>query len=103
MPDQPSFDQPDWWPNIVINVAGDLNQGVPATAAPLPFAIISFPPNQVFVGRDAALRWLDKWLEQPGAAVAIAGLGGVGKTQLAAEYAHAYAADTAHWPGGQRR
>jgi hypothetical protein len=75
MPDQPTFEQPDWRPNTVINVAGDLNQSVPAAPSFAPPAIIPYPPNQVFVGRDAELRQLAEWLERLGAAVAIAGLG----------------------------
>ncbi|MFL5807134.1 MAG: FxSxx-COOH system tetratricopeptide repeat protein [Roseiflexaceae bacterium] len=65
-----------------------------------PAAHIPYPRNQIFVGRDDELRRLGEWLAQPGAAVVVAGLGGVGKTQLAAEFSHACAEDRATWGGG---
>jgi hypothetical protein len=50
-------------------------------------------PTRVFVGRDAAMALLRTRLRSGGAAVvqALHGLGGVGKTQLALEYAYRYA------------
>lgn len=66
----------------------------------LPPSRIPYPRNQGFVGRDDELRQLDEWLANPGAAVVVTGLGGVGKTQLAAEYAHRCDADRIGWPGG---
>jgi Tfp pilus assembly protein PilF len=100
MTDRPTFDQPGWTPQVVYNVAGDLKQGAPAPGPPAPASAIPIAPNQVFVGRDDELRRLAELLERPNAVVVIAGLGGVGKTQLAAEFAHACAADTGRWPGG---
>ena len=52
-------------------------------------------PNPRFVGRDEKLKQLAIWLKgngpnADGQAVAITGMGGVGKTQLAAEAAHRY-------------
>jgi hypothetical protein len=51
------------------------------------------PRNPAFVGRDAALTAVNERLRSGGSAVvqALHGLGGVGKTQLAIEYAHRYA------------
>lgn len=51
------------------------------------------PRNPAFVGRDAALAAVRERLGSDAAAVvqALHGLGGVGKTQLAIEYAHRYA------------
>jgi hypothetical protein len=54
-------------------------------------------PNLIFVGRKADLRMLARALKGgetviigPAAIAAATGLGGVGKTQLAAEFAHPY-------------
>jgi hypothetical protein len=51
--------------------------------------------NREFTGRDALLVQLREFLHAGGAAVvqALHGMGGVGKTQLAMEYAHRFASD----------
>ncbi|MGH3851910.1 MAG: FxSxx-COOH system tetratricopeptide repeat protein [Pseudonocardiaceae bacterium] len=51
------------------------------------------PRNPGFVGRDATLARLRERLRSEGTAAALHGVGGVGKTQMAIEYAHRYAAD----------
>ncbi len=53
------------------------------------------PRNPRFVGRDATLGQLAQRLRSGWTAVvqALHGLGGVGKTQVAIEYAHRYAGD----------
>lgn len=46
--------------------------------------------NSLFVGRRRELAWLAEKLAAPRATVAVCGLGGLGKTQLAAEYVYTY-------------
>ncbi len=68
---------------------------------PVAFLFEGVPPRDLnFVGRDGGLGALDKFLRQPtnrSAAkhVAIHGLGGIGKTSLAAEFAHRHASEYA--------
>ena len=100
MPDDPTFNQPGWQAQTVYNIAGNLNQGAPTPSAAPPRSVLPYPTNKVFLGRDAELERLAAWLARPHAVVAISGLGGVGKTQLATEFAHQCADDRAAWPGG---
>jgi tetratricopeptide (TPR) repeat protein len=62
--------------------------------------------NPAFVGRDAALAGIRERLRTGGTAVvqALHGLGGVGKTQVAIEYAHRYAGsyDVAWWVNAEK-
>jgi hypothetical protein len=63
---------------------------------------VPFPHNPDFVGRDVELAKLHEMLQAGQGPVGIrptvlVGLGGIGKTQLAVEYAHAHRAD---YPGG---
>jgi DNA-binding XRE family transcriptional regulator len=56
---------------------------------------IPFPRNPFFTGRDQELELLYRQLQQATSAVvgqaqSISGLGGIGKTQLAVEYAYRY-------------
>src|SRR4051794_9488550 len=88
------------WGVAVEDHPDDADQGAPAPAEPVPAISLPYPRNQVFLGRDAELARLAEWLARPQALVAIAGLGGVGKTQLATEFAHQYAGDRSTWPGG---
>ncbi|KAL2132844.1 hypothetical protein VTI74DRAFT_3243 [Chaetomium olivicolor] len=55
---------------------------------PAPFATIPFSPDPDFVNREDILRQIDERCSEPAARVALVGLGGVGKSQLAIEYAH---------------
>ena len=68
----------------------------PPAPPPGPAFQVPVPPNPLFTGRDAALAQLDALLAT-GAPVAVAGTGGLGKTQLAVEYAHR---QRAAYPGG---
>jgi hypothetical protein len=59
---------------------------------------LPFRPNPLFTGREAELEALSRGLQQTGSTavmqmVAVHGLGGVGKTQLAVEYAWKHLAD----------
>jgi tetratricopeptide (TPR) repeat protein len=49
-------------------------------------------PNPLFVGRDDELRTLARLLREGGTVAITTGIGGMGKTQLAAELAHRYGA-----------
>ncbi|KAK4129022.1 hypothetical protein N657DRAFT_652545 [Parathielavia appendiculata] len=55
---------------------------------PPPFANIPFSRDPDFVNRGDVLDQVDQRCSQPGGRVALVGLGGVGKSQLAIEYAH---------------
>ncbi|WP_280525900.1 tetratricopeptide repeat protein [Actinoplanes teichomyceticus] len=61
----------------------------PSAAVPVPDGLINVAAPGVFVGRTAQLAQLDAVLERPGTVVvqAVHGLGGVGKSALAAEWA----------------
>jgi len=57
---------------------------------PLPEgSLMSLLPNAVFVGREATLQQIAHLLK-PGGSVALTGAGGMGKTQLAVEFAHRF-------------
>ncbi|KAK3368303.1 P-loop containing nucleoside triphosphate hydrolase protein [Podospora didyma] len=55
---------------------------------PIPFATIPFSRDPDFVDRGDILDQIDKQCSKPAGRVALVGLGGVGKSQLAIEYAH---------------
>lgn len=91
-----SLDEPDAFHRLVCGIRGvapgpggtqaDV-QGSPRSLHNLPFA-----PNPAFTGREAELERLGEHLQKQGGValtqtVALHGLGGVGKTQLAVEYA----------------
>lgn len=66
------------------------------TVAPLPSqSRLPFRPNPHFVGREAEARTLARAMQAGqtaaiGQTMAVSGLGGIGKTQLAVEFAHRY-------------
>ncbi|KAJ6060697.1 hypothetical protein N7444_002551 [Penicillium canescens] len=55
---------------------------------PKPLWTVPFPPDPDFVSREALLEQIDEKVSIPGSRIALVGLGGVGKTQLALEYSH---------------
>ncbi|KAF1966378.1 TPR-like protein [Bimuria novae-zelandiae CBS 107.79] len=53
-----------------------------------PFSTVPFAPDPDFVDRPEILAWVRDKCAGPGARAALVGLGGVGKSQLAIQYAH---------------
>ncbi|KXJ85386.1 P-loop containing nucleoside triphosphate hydrolase protein [Microdochium bolleyi] len=70
----------------ILNVTVHEPESTPRRAEP--FSTIPFLPDPDFVERPEATAWLDTTLTQPGSRAALVGLGGIGKTQVAIEYAH---------------
>jgi hypothetical protein len=64
-----------------------------------PIKYIPYRDNPNFVGREAQLKALHQQLQQPEivAISAVAGMGGMGKTELASHYSHKHQAE---YPGG---
>ncbi|KAM0721381.1 hypothetical protein Q7P37_002305 [Cladosporium fusiforme] len=59
-----------------------------APSPPKPFHNVPFPHDPDHVDRETISEQIKQKLAQPGKRVALVGLGGVGKSQLAIEYAH---------------
>ncbi|MGH3887256.1 MAG: TIR domain-containing protein, partial [Pseudonocardiaceae bacterium] len=80
-------------------------EAVPRLPGVLPAIWNIGPRNRRFVGRDATLGRLRKELRsgETAGVQALHGMGGVGKTQLAIEYAHRYAGayDVVWWVGAE--
>ncbi len=78
-------------------------QALPPPRALPPGSRMPLPYNPLFVGREEELRTLARWLLDEGQTAAIGqvaaatGLGGIGKTQLAAAFVHRYGR---RFPGG---
>ena len=73
-------------------------RSAPPPPSPLPAgSAMPFRRNPLFVGRASCLRAIAAALRPPDATVALSGIGGLGKTQLAVEFAHRYGA---FFPGG---
>ncbi|MEM7115439.1 MAG: tetratricopeptide repeat protein [Chloroflexota bacterium] len=84
---------PPWQPDLLPEP-----EALPAPSSLPPNAVIPYQRNEDFIGRETALLQLGQWLlpweashSQDGRqVVALCGIGGVGKTQLAIEYVHRY-------------
>jgi NB-ARC domain len=77
-------------------IAGVINyqQAAKPTEEPIPFNV-PFLRNPYFTGRDDLLTQLHETLQQR-RAIALSGLGGIGKTQTAVEYAYRYFQNSYH-------
>ncbi|RYP70034.1 hypothetical protein DL771_005725 [Monosporascus sp. 5C6A] len=75
----------------------------PLEPTPPPFASIPFHRDPTFVDRGDILNQVDLICSEPAGRVALVGLGGVGKSQLAVEFAHRIAARSADsWLSNER-
>jgi nucleoside phosphorylase/tetratricopeptide (TPR) repeat protein len=68
---------------VTIDARADMSQ--PAFK---PRWVLPLPPDPEFVDRPDILAWLSEKSTLPGARVALVGLGGIGKSQLAIQFAH---------------
>jgi hypothetical protein len=89
-----SLDEPDAFHRLVCGIRGDAPGpgGAEARGSPRTLHNLPFAPNPAFTGRETDLERLGEHLQKRGGValtqtVALHGLGGVGKTQLAVEYA----------------
>jgi tetratricopeptide (TPR) repeat protein len=87
-------------PAADVDAALELLESIPLEDIPAPSPLppksrMPLPPNPLFVGREDDLRFLARTLRGDqtaaiGQLAAASGMGGIGKTQLAAEFAHRY-------------
>jgi tetratricopeptide (TPR) repeat protein len=92
--------QPDWAAPVLSLTGAETSVFAPLTEPSTVRIPTSIPYRRspTFVGRDVELEQIHGALAAPDAApVALVGLGGIGKTQLAVEYAHRY---RPFYPGG---
>jgi len=88
--------------NVTAEHIGDVINQAPKPPVTFPLHDIALPRNHHFTGRTRELERIHTAVQNGGVGVitqAIAGLGGVGKTQLAAHYAHTHlhAYDLIYW------
>jgi nucleoside phosphorylase len=88
------------WQNYAAATAAAAAKGIALLHAPAdkserraarsfrPESILPFMPDSQFVGRPDISEWLTKMSKNPGDRVALVGLGGIGKSQLAIQFAH---------------
>ncbi|KUM62312.1 hypothetical protein ACN42_g4792 [Penicillium freii] len=83
-----SFDGPNSGLQIGVNT-GSINMAPERPETPTkPLSTVPFVQDQDFVSRDVLLRQIREKSLVPGSRIALVGLGGVGKSQLAIEYSH---------------
>ena len=80
------------WHHEPIGCPADVRISERRETPPAPFATIPFSRDPDFVNRGNILGQIDQRCSEPAARVALVGLGGVGKSQLAIEFAHRVAA-----------
>ncbi|WP_161569273.1 tetratricopeptide repeat protein [Candidatus Oscillochloris fontis] len=68
------------------------SDALPDHAPPPPGSLLLLRRNPLFMGREPLLLRIAQALNAPDATVAITGIAGIGKTQLATEFAHRYGA-----------
>lgn len=98
----PSCERPTDFDLWILEYEGEQWDGIPPVRALPPRSLMPLKPNPHFVGREDELRQLETHLRAGsptaiGQVAAATGLGGIGKTQLAVEYAHRY---VPRYPGG---
>jgi hypothetical protein len=97
-------DEPQWVLPILYGRRRDPDTAYPTARPPIAFQVESLPPDLppltatplprpprvYFTGREGELTTLREWLRRPGAALisALAGQGGIGKSEIAAVLAH---------------
>ncbi|KAJ0306108.1 hypothetical protein Brms1b_010559 [Colletotrichum noveboracense] len=78
-----------------------------ATISRKPHRMVPFPPNPYFVHRPPIERWMRDQYGRPDRRMALVGMGGFGKSQLAVEFAHQVHADkpgtSVFWVHGNSR
>ena len=87
----------DWGVPLLYQAGPSASPLFAPAQAPLPPTNVPFRTSEAFVGRDGMMGALQRVLQRDGHSAALIGMSGVGKTRLAAEYAHAQRAD---YPGG---
>ena len=71
----------------------ELAARIPANTPPKPPAFFAPSASDYFVGREDILEELDRRLREPGAVVPLVGMPGLGKSTVAAVFAHRFATD----------